>query len=160
VILEIATIVTNSDLHILCHGPELVIHYPEVMLKGTEQWAYALHEKSGLHAAVRKSTLSLAQAEEQTLAFIKEYCDPKKGLLCGNSVWQDRAFLAKHMPRIIDYLHYRLMDVSTFKEMLNRWYPSDPEIKFKKRDQHRALLDIEESIAELQHYREYFFKKV
>ena len=97
------------------------------------------------------------QIQEQTLSFLREYCKTETSPLCGNSVWQDRQFLQKYMPHILDFLHYRIVDVSSFKEMINRWYPDDPHAEFVKEDKHRALDDIKESIAELSHYRKYFF---
>ena len=156
-ILEIATIITDGGLNILEEGPALVIHQSDSVLDRMGQWVKDAHGKSGLTQAVRESNISLEQAERETLAFIKKYCPPKKGVLCGNSVWQDRNFLVRHMPQVADYLHYRLVDVTSVKELLYRWYPGSPHLSFLKKDSHRALPDIFESIEELRHYRKYFF---
>jgi len=161
VILEIATIITDKDLHIIAEGPELVIHHEDEILARMDGWVQDTHTKSGLVEKVRLSDITCTHAQEETLAFIQMYCEPKTALLAGNSVWQDRNFLAQYMPHIIDYLFYRLIDVSTVKELVHRWYPQDPQIQFVdtfiKKETHRALQDIRESIAELQHYRRYFF---
>lgn len=159
VILEIATIITDNSLTTLAQGPSLVIHQPESALNLMDGWVRAQHTKTNLIDAVQKSSVSLAQAEEQTLSFIKQYCAPQTGVLAGNSVWQDRAFLVHYMPRLVEYLHYRLVDVSSIKEVIARWYPDHPQVRFKKPDNHRAMEDIESSVKELAHYREYFFIK-
>ena len=117
-----------------------------------------LHAKSGLTQAVKKSDISLEYAEEQTLAFIKKYARKRQGFLAGNSVWQDRAFLRQDMPSITDYLHYRLLDVTSIKIAINNWYPEKRDMGDKKQDRHRALDDIKESIEELAYYRKHFFK--
>lgn len=156
-ILEIATIVTDGMLTVLEEGPSLVINQPEAVLEKMGPWVKEQHGKSGLTNKVRTSTVSLDQAERETLAFIKKYCTPQTGILSGNSVWQDRNFLARHMPTITDYLHYRLIDVTTVKQLVGAWYPGNPHLSFVKRDSHRALADIFESIEELRHYRTYFF---
>ncbi len=157
VILEIATIVTDSALNILQEGPYLIIHQSDKMLDKMDEWVRTQHTKTGLVEKVRSSTLSLEQAEEKTLNFIREYCKQGMSPLCGNSVWQDRAFMRKYMPRIIDFLHYRIIDVSSIKELVLRWYADNPKSEFEKKDAHRALEDIRESIAELEHYRKHFF---
>jgi oligoribonuclease len=102
--------------------------------------------------------VSAHEAETQTLEFIKKYCDQGTAVLAGNSIWQDRNFLYKYMPSIVDYCHYRVIDISAIKELVRRWYPDDKNKDFKKSDTHRALADIQESIAELQHYRTWFFR--
>ncbi len=156
VILEIASIITDSNLNVIAHGPELVIYQPEEKLAHMNSFVTDLHTKSGLVTTVRESNVSLDDAAAQTLTFVKEHCNPETALLAGNSVWQDRTFLRAYMPALVDYLFYRLIDVTSVKELTLRWYPEHPE--FEKKDTHRALADIKESIAELQHYRAMFFK--
>lgn len=157
VLLEIATIITDVNLHIIAEGPDLVIHQPEAALTSMIPIVKELHAKSGLIDEVKKSTISLADAEHQTFAFIKEYCEQHQAVLAGNTVWQDGIFLRKYMPRITDYLNYRIVDVSSLKVLVRQWYPNNPHIKFKKGDTHRALNDIRESIEELRWYKRYFF---
>ena len=157
VILEIATIITDNQLSIIAEGPALIIHQAQAALDLMDDWVRNQHTKTGLIDAVIKSSMTMAVAQEETLDFIKDYCPPNDAILCGNSVWQDRAFLRKSMPRIVDYLHYRIIDVSSVKELAQRWYPSSPYLKFAKPDNHRALEDTRESIKELAHYRKYFF---
>jgi oligoribonuclease len=159
VILEIATIITDNNLAIIARGPSLVIHQPDAVLENMNSWCKEHHGKSGLTEAVKQSKMSLQEAEAQTLEFIKSYCKQATAPLAGNSVYQDRAFLVRYMPTLIDYLHYRIIDVSTVKELARRWYPNDPLVNFKKQETHRALTDIEESIKELDHYRQNFFKR-
>lgn len=158
-ILEIASLITDNDLNIIDFGPSLVIHQPDAQLDAMNEWNTKQHTKSGLLQAVRTSTTSLEEAETQTLHFVQQHCPRWKAILCGNSIHQDRTFINAYMPRLADYLHYRMVDVSSIKEMLKRWYPNDPHLEFKKSDQHRALIDTEESVAELQHYKAYFFKQ-
>jgi len=157
VILEVASLVTDNQLTIIAEGPSFVIQQPEHVLQNMSSWSQKQHDASGLTAKVRQEGVPLALAEAKTLAFLMQHCKPGKALLCGNSVWQDRAFMVPFMPRIVDYLHYRLIDVSTIKELAQRWYPEDPHIRFKKPDMHRAVDDIRGSVAELKHYRKYFF---
>ena len=157
VIIEIASLVTDSNLNVLEEGPSLVIHQPEDKLHAMSEWSRETHTQSGLIDEVRSSPISIEQAEEQTLNFLKRNCQPDMAPLCGNSVWQDRAFLRTQMPRIVDFLYYRIIDVTSVKEIVMRWYLDDPQAKFEKKDTHRALEDIRESIAELRHYRKYFF---
>ncbi len=157
VILEIATIITDNQLNIIAEGPALIIHQPQAALDLMDDWVRNQHTKTGLINAVEKSSMTSVVAQEETLDFIKEYCPPKDGILCGNSVWQDRNFLRKYMPRISDYLHYRIIDVSSVKELAQRWYPDSLFTKFEKPDNHRALEDVHSSIKELAHYRKYFF---
>lgn len=159
VILEIATIITDNNLKIIEKGPAFVIHQPEEKLISMDEWCTQTHKKSGLTDAVRASIVTLTQAEDESLKFIKKHCGPKTGVLCGNSVWQDRIFLKAYMPRIIDYLHYRLVDVSSIKELIAQWYPNNPHTTFIKKESHRAYTDIKESIAELHHYKKQFFAK-
>lgn len=157
VILEIASVVTDGDLNILAQGPSLVIYQPEEKLALMDAWVKDQHGKSGLTGQVRASQITLEQAEQETLAFIETYCLKRKSILCGNSIWQDVNFLRRYMPRIVDYMHYRVLDVSAFKEAVTRWYPQSPYKEFKKKDMHRAMIDTLESIEELKHYRKYFF---
>jgi oligoribonuclease len=156
-ILEIATIVTNNELDILGTGPSLAIHQEDTQLAVMDEWNKNQHGRSGLIDAVRASSVTISQAEEQTLAFLKEYCEKNSAPLCGNSVWQDRIFLRKYMPRLDDFLHYRIIDVSSIKEAIKRWYPGNPYENFVKTENHRAQEDIVQSIEELKHYRTYFF---
>ena len=155
-IIEIATVITDGNLNILAEGPDLVIHQPTSILKGMDEWNQQHHARSGLLDAVRESSMTVKKAEQLTLDIIKEYCNPKKAPLCGNSVHHDRRFLAKYMPKIDAYLHYRHVDVSTLKSLVMRWYPKDKTQP--KGKAHRALADIRESIEELRHYRERYFK--
>jgi len=156
-ILEIATVVTDDQLNESAVGPNLVIHQPDEMLTRMDEWCTKQHTRSGLVAAVKTSTISLTQAEDATLAFLKEQSE-QGALLCGNSIGSDRAFLACYMPRLEAFFTYRLLDVSAVKECVQRWYKNDAHMKFEKKDQHRALPDVYESIEELRHYRKYFFK--
>jgi len=158
-ILEIASIITDSQLNIIAQGPAIVIHYEKNELPQMNQWVREHHGQSGLLHAVETSTVSLEQAECQTLDFIRTYCTPSDCPLCGNSVWQDRSFLRLHMSELNDFLHYRIIDVTTVKELVRRWYPHDPRSDYKKNDNHRALDDIKESINELIHYRKSFLIK-
>lgn len=157
-ILEIATLITNNKLELIAKGPEFIIHQSDVVLETMNDWCKKQHSKTGLTQAVRDSIVSLAQAEQQTLEFIQLYCKKETSPLCGNTVYQDRAFLRKHMPKIDQFLHYRIIDVSSIKELVKRWYPKDPLTEFKKSDTHRALTDIQESVNELKQYHDAFFK--
>lgn len=156
-ILEIASIITDNNLCILEEGPSLVIHHDDQVLYSMQDWVRDMHTTSKLIDEVRKSKITMQDAEQQTLQFLKSHCKEGMSPLCGNSVWNDRNFLIKYMPRITDFLHYRLIDVTSVKELVARWYPSDPDTEFLKSETHRALPDIHESIAELRHYRKYFF---
>ena len=151
-IVEIASIVTDSQLEIVAHGPELVIHQPESVLDGMNDFVRGLHTKSGLLDRIRASTTSLEDAAAQTLAFLADHVEKGTAPLCGNSVWKDRQFLERYMPGVIGHLHYRVVDVSTIKELVRRWYPAEYHVP-KKREVHRALDDIRESIEELKWYR-------
>lgn len=155
VILEVATIITDSNLTVIANGPELIIQQPASMLESMDPWVHTLHKQSGLLEKVRTSSITSQEAERQTISFIQQYCTEKTALLCGNSVWQDKAFLQQHMPSITNYLHYRIIDVTTIKELVTRWYPTNAP--FTKKEKHRALDDIQESIAELTYYRKQFF---
>ena len=146
-ILEIATIITNNNLEIIATGPEIIIHQPDSVLQGMGEWVRKTHQKSGLTEAVKKATTTLESAQQQTLNFIATHCKAHSAPLCGNSIYQDRAFLRNHMPAIDQYLHYRIIDVSSVKELVRRWYPTSKVKDFKKPDNHRALEDIKYSIA-------------
>jgi oligoribonuclease len=155
-IIEMATLVTDAELNVVAEGPELVIHQAAAMFDRMDDWNREHHTKSGLWAKVVASDITLAEAERQTLEFVAKHVGPRESPLCGNSVWQDRRFLVKYMRSLEAYLHYRLVDVSSVKELATRWYPGT---KFtKKKGAHRALDDIRESIDELRFYREAFFK--
>jgi len=154
-ILEIATIVTDKDLNILAEGPSMAIHHDKQALDHMDEWCRKQHGASGLSGRVLASTISLAQAEAETLAFIRSYAAERAVPLCGNSIHQDRRFLVRYMPQLEAYLHYRLVDVSTIKELARRWYP---KLEFpSKKGMHLAMDDIRESIAELRYYREQIF---
>ncbi|MBW1721781.1 MAG: oligoribonuclease [Deltaproteobacteria bacterium] len=155
VILEIASLVTDGDLHILARGPNIAIHYPEASLGGMDPWSKTQHEESGLLDRVRASSFTCEQAEEETLKFLSSHCKTGESPLCGNSVWQDRRFLIRHMPKLESFLHYRNIDVSSIKELVSRWYPTLPP--YKKNKAHLAMSDILESIKELAYYREKVF---
>ncbi|APB67841.1 TPA: oligoribonuclease [Pseudomonas aeruginosa] len=157
VIIEMATIVTDSDLNTLAEGPVIAIHQPEEILAGMDEWNTRQHGQSGLMQRVRESTVSMAEAEAQTLAFLEQWVPKRSSPICGNSICQDRRFLYRHMPRLEGYFHYRNLDVSTLKELAARWAPQVRE-SFKKGNTHLALDDIRESIAELRHYRDHFIK--
>jgi oligoribonuclease len=154
-IIEIATIVTDSELNILAEGPILAIHQPDVVLEAMDEWNTRQHGNSGLTERVRKSTLTVEQAEQQTLNFLKEHIPAGVSPMCGNSICQDRRFMARLMPELEAFFHYRNLDVSTLKELAKRWAPK-VEKSFKKKSSHLAMDDIRDSIRELQHYRELF----
>jgi len=159
VILEMASVITDSQLNILSKGPHLIIHQPDELLEGMHKEVIAMHKKSGLIQEVRRSTITIEHAQKETLEFYKKYCDPNTALLAGNSVWQDKNFLKKYMPSLVDFCHYRILDVTSIKEIIQRWYPNDKNNEYKKKETHRALEDILESICELKHFRKYFFVK-
>jgi oligoribonuclease len=155
VILEIATVVTDDHLEIVASGPNLAINHPLEVLSAMDDWSRQHHQASGLTDRAKASPHNCTQAEEMTLEFLRSHCERGQSPLCGNSVWQDRRFLARHMPALDDFLHYRIIDVSSVKELVKRWYPSLPA--FKKQKAHLALTDIEESIKELKYYRDKVF---
>ena len=157
VIIEIATIVTDAQLNVLAEGPIMAIHQPDALLDGMDEWNTRQHGKSGLCDRVRQSDVSLAQAESRTINFLKDYIDPGKSPICGNSICQDRRFMARCMPELEAFFHYRNLDVSSFKELARRWAPK-VEKAFKKNASHLAMDDIKDSIRELQHYREHMIK--
>jgi oligoribonuclease len=155
-ILEVASLVTDGELNILAEGPNLAIHQDEDVLAAMDEWNRTHHGQSGLLDRVRASTETLATAERKTLDFLAPWVAPRSSPLCGNSVWQDRRFINRLMPELDRFLHYRLIDVSTLKELAARWYPSLPP--FQKRESHLALADIRESLEELRHYRGLIFR--
>ena len=157
-IIEIATLVTDGDLNLLSEGPNLVVHQPLSLLKKMDEWNKTQHGKSGLLELVKKSKISVRQAERQTLEFLKTYCLEGKAPLCGNAIDQDRRFLIKYMPKLNAFLHYRNIDVSTLKALVARWYRKNKKTP-KKKDEHRALDDVRESLAELRFYRKSYFKR-
>ncbi|MBI3551055.1 MAG: oligoribonuclease [Elusimicrobia bacterium] len=156
-IMEIATIVTDSELNVLAEGPVMAIHQPKKILDYMDPWCVEQHGKSGLSERCLKSKVTVAEAQARTVEFISQYCPERKAPLCGNTIGQDRRFLVKYMPVLHEYFHYRSIDVSTVKELVSRWYP-DEKYVYSKTKQHEALEDIRESIAELQHYRKTVFK--
>jgi oligoribonuclease len=159
VIVEIATLVTDDDLEIVAEGPDLVIHQPDEVLDKINDVVREMHTKSGLLPAIQASTVSLADAGAQTLAFLEEHIPEARSVpLCGNSIGTDRRFLAAYLNDIEEFLHYRSVDVSTIKELTRRWYPGALEAVPRKATAHRALDDIRESIEELRWYREHVFR--
>ncbi len=156
-IIEIATIVTDAELNTLAEGPVLAIHQGEEVLAKMDEWNQRTHGGSGLLQRVRESTVDEAQATALTLGFLEQYQYKGKSPMCGNSICQDRRFLARYMPDLEAFFHYRNLDVSTLKELARRWQPAIYS-GFKKANSHQALDDIRESIGELQYYRERMLK--
>lgn len=154
-IIEIATIITDKDLNILAEGPVLAIHQSDELLDKMSEWCVKTHTENGLVERVRASKLTERAAELQTLDFLKRWVPKGTSPICGNSIAQDKRFLYEYMPELADYFHYRHLDVSTLKELANRWKPEMLK-KFSKQNTHLALDDIRESINELKFYREYF----
>jgi len=156
-IIEIATVVTDAHLEILAQGPVIAIHQPDSILQGMDEWNTSHHGDSGLTARVRESNSSVADAEQETLEFLRGYIVAGKSPMCGNSICQDRRFMARLMPGLEAFFHYRNLDVSTLKELARLW---KPEITggFVKHGAHLALDDVLESIAELKYYRECFIR--
>ncbi len=155
-ILEIALVVTNGDLEIIEHGPVVVIHQEDALLGAMDSWNQGTHSKSGLIDKVKASTINEAQAEAIYLDFLKKHLKPGESPMCGNTIHQDRRFMAKYLPRLEVYFHYRNIDVSTIKELCKRWQP-DIAKNFTKQQAHTALADVIESIEELKYYREKLF---
>jgi oligoribonuclease len=156
-ILEVATLISDNNLEVIAEGPVLAVRHPQEVLAAMDDWNRQHHGASGLIERVLSSRLTLADAEARTLAFVRSYCPERTSPLCGNSVYQDRRFLARYMPGLEAYLHYRNIDVSTVKELVRRWYPNGPQPPEKKHA-HLALDDIRESIAELRFYRQHYFR--
>lgn len=157
VIIEIATVVTDSQLNIIAEGPVLAVHQEDAILNGMDEWNTRQHGQSGLTERVRTSNISSRDAELQTLAFLGNLVGKGKSPMCGNSICQDRRFLARYMPELEAWFHYRHIDVSTIKELAARWKPEIYD-GFKKKGSHLALDDILDSIAELKYYRSHFLK--
>lgn len=155
-IIEIATIITDGELNIIAHGPNVAITVDESLIEGMDEWNTTHHFDSGLVKRIREQGVDLSEAENMTLDFLKEWVDPNTAPLCGNSVWNDRRFLEKEMPLVAEYLHYRMIDVSTVKELARRWYPEVD--KYPKKGAHLALDDIIESVEELDYFRSKVFK--
>jgi len=156
-IIEIATIVTDANLEILAEGPVLALHRSDAELEAMDEWNTRQHGQSGLTQRVRESRLADADAEQQTVDFLAQWVPPNKSPMCGNSICQDRRFLARWMPALERHFHYRNLDVSTLKELCTRWAP-DIAKGFVKESSHLALADIRDSITELKYYRQHFLK--
>jgi len=156
-IIEIATVVTDSQLNPLAEGPVLAIHQPDAVLDGMDEWNTRQHAQSGLTQRVRDSRLTVRDAERMTLEFLTQHVEAKASPMCGNSICQDRRFMARLMPDLEAFFHYRNLDVSTLKELASRWAPA-VAAGFSKNSAHLALDDIKDSIRELQYYREHLFK--
>ena len=157
VIIEIATIVTDAHLNVLAEGPSIVIHQNDTVLEAMNPWCVNQHGKSGLTQRVRDSKISCADAEQQTITFLKALVDFGHSPMCGNTIGQDRRFLVKYMPQLEAYFHYRNLDVSTIKELAKRWRPELLD-GLKKGGSPLALDDVRDSIAEMAYYREHFLK--
>ena len=157
VVLEVALVVTDKDLNLVEEGPVLVVRQADAVLDAMDSWNKSTHGKSGLVDKVKASPLSEADVENQMIEFMKRHVGERKSPMCGNSICQDRRFMARHLPKLEAYFHYRNLDVSTLKELAARWRP---ELKdgFKKANSHTALADIQESIEELKYYREHFIR--
>jgi oligoribonuclease len=155
VIIEIATIVTDSNLNTLAEGPVIAVHQSDQILSGMDEWNTRQHGQSGLTQRVKDSVTSTAEAERETIDFLRQWVPAGKSPICGNSICQDRRFLARYMPELEAYFHYRNLDVSSLKILAQRWNPAVLK-GVKKEGTHLALADIRDSIAELQHYREHF----
>ena len=155
-IIEVAVVVTDSALNILATGPVLAIHQPDAVMAAMDSWNTATHGRSGLTARVKASNVTEATAQSMLIDFLRPLVPPGKSPMCGNSIGQDRRFMARTMPELEAYFHYRNLDVSTVKELCKRWRPEVAKA-FAKRSAHTALADIEESIDELRHYRAHFF---
>ncbi len=156
-IIEVAMVVTDSDLNTVAEAPTLVVHQPDSVLDAMDNWNKSTHGKSGLIDKVKASTLDEAAVEAQMLEFLSQYVPARTSPICGNSICQDRRFMARWMPKLEDYFHYRNLDVSTLKELARRWKP-EVASALKKHGKHEALADIYESIAEMRHYRDNFLR--
>jgi oligoribonuclease len=156
-IIEIATVVTDKDLNVLAEGPVLAIYQPESVLATMDEWNQRQHGGSGLIQRIRDSKITLADAEQQTVAFLSVWLDRGQSPMCGNSICQDRRFLAREMPMLERFFHYRNLDVSTVKELARRWSPKVLD-GLQKHSAHLALDDIHDSINELKHYRQHFIR--
>jgi oligoribonuclease len=157
-IIEVAFVVTDSQLNTLAESPAWIVHQSDAVLDGMDSWNKNTHGRSGLIDKVKAALLTEAEVEAECLAFLKQYVPHRVSPMCGNSICQDRRFMARYMPTLEDFFHYRNLDVSTLKELAARWYPQLAG-GFSKRSAHLARADILESIAELRHYREHLFIK-
>jgi oligoribonuclease len=156
-IIEVATLITDADLNVVAEGPVIAVKQPDSQLAQMDEWNQKTHGESGLVARVKASTVSTAEAEQQTLDFLRHYVVSGSSPMCGNSIHQDRRFLEREMPALLNFFHYRNLDVSTLKEVAKRWNPG-ALAGFSKRNVHLAMDDIKESIAELAHYRSTFLR--
>lgn len=156
-VIEVAAIVTDANLNVLAEGPVFAIHQPDEVLDAMDAWNKGTHGRSGLIDRVKASTVTEAQAEAEMIDFLRKYVPAGKSPMCGNSICQDRRFMARHMPTLEAFFHYRNLDVSTLKELCRRWKP-ELIAGFKKHQLHTALADIRESVEELKYYREHFIK--
>lgn len=157
-IIEIATLVTDGQLNLVAEGPVFAVHQSDSLLEGMDDWNTKQHNESGLVKRVRESLIGEVEAEEKTIAFLKEHSEAGWSPMCGNSIWQDRRFLTKYMPKLEQFFHYRMIDVSTLKELAKRWAP-EVAAGVKKESRHLAMDDIRDSIEELRHYRTLFLKQ-
>ncbi len=156
-IIEIAIVITDGQLNVVAEAPVIAVHQPDAVLDGMDEWNRNTHGKSGLTARVKASTVGEGEAEQQMLAFLKDWVPARTSPMCGNSVCQDRRFMARYMPQLEAWFHYRNLDVSTLKELAKRWRPEVYK-GVDKKGKHEALADIHESIAELRHYRDNFLR--
>lgn len=156
-IIEIATIVTDSELNTIAEGPVLAIKQAKSLFDAMDEWNQTHHTASGLLDRISRQGVTETEAEAMTLSFLEKHVGEGAAPLCGNTIWQDRRFLSRYMPTLESYLHYRMIDVSSVKELAKRWRP-DVAASFSKKNEHTALADIRESIGELKHYRENFFR--
>jgi oligoribonuclease len=156
-IIEVAMVITDNELNVVAESPVLVVHQPDSVLDGMDNWNKSTHGKSGLIEKVKASSLDDAGVETRMLEFLKKYVPANTSPMCGNSICQDRRFMARWMPKLEAYFHYRNLDVSTLKELAKRWKPEVAQ-GIKKHGKHEALADIYESINEMKHYREHFIK--
>lgn len=157
-ILEIATIVTDAELNLIEEGPVFAIFQSQHVLDKMDAWNVKHHTQSGLIVRVQQSDVNEEKAQAETIKFLEQHSKKGTSPMCGNTIWQDRRFLLKYMPELESYFHYRLLDVSSFKECARRWYP-DAYKGFKKKSKHEALADIRESVDELKYYREHIMKQ-
>jgi len=157
-ILELAIVVTDANLSVLAESPSWAVHQDDAVLDGMDEWNKKTHARSGLLERVRASTQDEAMVEAEALLFVQQFAPARVSPMCGNSICQDRRFMARYMPGLEAWFHYRNLDVSTVKELCKRWQPEVYK-KFQKRGAHTALLDIHESIDELKHYREHFIQR-
>ena len=156
VILEIASVITDYDLNVLAEGPSLVINQPQKKVEDISKKVFKMHSESGLLKKVNDSKITLVEAESFTVDFFKKFCTAGKTSLCGNSIWFDRMFIRKYMENLESLLYYRMIDVSSIKQLIGKWYSGEVS-EFKKKNNHRAMDDIYESIEELRYYRKRAF---